>query len=143
MDCTSLSFSIIVPVFNEEGSIVDVIGHIKNVWRDCDYPYEIIVVDDGSTDETGAIVQSYNEKVRCIHQSNAGVSAARNRGIQAARGEWIAFLDADDEWLPHFVESQLRLRATISLGVDCMIMSLDTLQPLGALTGSSRCFTRL
>lgn len=67
---------------------------------------EVIVVDDGSTDATAQIVRRDFPDVKLIQQENAGVSAARNRGIEAAQGEYIAFLDADDEWLPRKVERQ-------------------------------------
>ncbi len=66
--------------------------------QDC-RPMEIIVVDDGSTDDTQAVLGRYPE-VACIRQPNGGLSNARNTGIKAARGEWIALLDADGLWLP-------------------------------------------
>src|SRR5713101_4378980 len=61
-------------------------------------PSEIIVVDDGSVDNTRSVVESYGQAVRYVRQSNRGVSAARNRGVKEAAYEWIAFLDSDDFW---------------------------------------------
>ncbi len=69
--------------------------------------YEIIVVDDGSTDDTRELLRPYMSHIRCTFQKNAGVSAARNRGILEAKGEWIAFLDSDDEWLPGKLSVQM------------------------------------
>jgi glycosyltransferase involved in cell wall biosynthesis len=71
--------------------------------------YEVIVVDDGSTDNTSEIVKQYGDKIHYIHQDNAGVSVARNNGIKTAKGDWIAFLDADDEWLPEKLRLQTEL----------------------------------
>jgi glycosyltransferase involved in cell wall biosynthesis len=70
---------------------------------------EVIVVDDGSTDDTAAVLASYGDRIRVIHQQNAGMSAARNVGIRAAQGSLIAFLDADDYWLPHKLALQVEL----------------------------------
>jgi glycosyltransferase involved in cell wall biosynthesis len=69
-------------------------------------PQEIIVVDDGSTDDTAAIIDNEFPQVKYIHQANQGVSRARNTGIQQALGDWIALLDSDDEWLPRKLEMQ-------------------------------------
>ena len=70
-------------------------------------PFEVLVIDDGSTDQSAAIAASYGPPVRVISQANQGESVARNRGIEVARGNWIAFLDADDIWLPEKLERQL------------------------------------
>jgi len=69
--------------------------------------YEIIVVDDGSSDNTKEILKPYMDKIRYIYQENAGVSAARNTGIRAAEGKWVAFLDSDDQWLPENLACQM------------------------------------
>ena len=69
-----------------------------------DPPLEVIVVDDGSTDQTAEIARGFGNRIRYIHQENAGSAVARNQGINAAAGEWVAFLDADDSWLPEHLE---------------------------------------
>jgi glycosyltransferase involved in cell wall biosynthesis len=72
-------------------------------------PHELIVVDDGSEDDSGAVASSYGPPVRCIGQERGGIAAARNRAIQEASGEYFAFLDADDRFRPDKLERQLRM----------------------------------
>ncbi len=80
-------------------------------------PLDVIVVDDGSTDDSAAIAASYGPPVRVLRQENQGESVARNRGIDEARGDWIAFLDADDYWEPTKLEKQI---AAAAPGVVCV-----------------------
>jgi glycosyltransferase involved in cell wall biosynthesis len=100
------SVSVIIPAYNSENFIRRA---IDSVLAQTHRAEEIIVVDDGSTDSTREIVQSYGPPVQYLHQENAGPGAARNAGIRAAQGDWIAFLDHDDEWLPEKLQVQLNL----------------------------------
>ena len=87
--------SVVIPLYNKE----PIIGQsLQSVLSQSFEDFEVIVVDDGSTDGGVAVVESYNDKrIRQIHQENGGPSKARNTGVKNARGEWILFLDADDE----------------------------------------------
>ena len=98
-----MKISVVIPAYNSEETIARAINSVLAQTRPAD---EIIVIDDGSMDKTAQIVGSYGEKVILIRQENAGVSVARNKGIEAATGDWIAFLDADDEWLPDKLKLQ-------------------------------------
>ena len=98
--------SVVMPAYNAQEHIRRAIDSVLAQTKKVD---EIIVIDDGSTDDTAEIVSSYGSKVQLIRQQNAGPAAARNAGIKAARSEWIAFLDADDEWLAEKIERQSSL----------------------------------
>ncbi len=93
--------SVIIPAYNAETHLPRA---LKSVLSQTHEAVEIIVIDDGSLDETVDICGKYGDQIRYFYQKNKGVSSARNRGIQEARGEFIAFLDADDEWKPYFLE---------------------------------------
>ncbi len=102
----TMTIAVVIPAYNAAGYIRRAIDSVLAQTR---RPDEIIVVDDGSTDDTATVVQSYGSGVRLIRQANAGASAARNTGINAATSEWIAFLDGDDEWLPEKLQLQSEL----------------------------------
>jgi glycosyltransferase involved in cell wall biosynthesis len=101
-----MRISVVIPAYNATAYIERAIRSVLAQSRPAD---EIIVVDDGSTDNTAEIVRRFADAVKLIGQANAGVSAARNVGIRAAVGDWIAFLDADDEWLPEYLQAQAEL----------------------------------
>lgn len=88
--------SVVIPTYNRGWIVNDAVDSVLN---QAFQQYELIVVDDGSTDDTKAILREYGDRIRVIRQANRGVSAARNRGIRAAKAPLIAFLDSDDVWL--------------------------------------------
>jgi glycosyltransferase involved in cell wall biosynthesis len=96
--------SVIIPVFNGERFLREA---VESVLAQKYSPVEIIIVDDGSTDGTATVARSFPETVRYLHQTNHGPAAARNRGIEQAQGNLIAFADTDDLWPSHKLELQL------------------------------------
>ena len=101
-----LEVSVIIPAYNAGEFLARALDSVIAQTRSAD---EIIVVDDGSADDTGMVAKGYGAQVKYIYQENAGASAARNAGIKAAQHEWIAFLDGDDEWLPEKLQLQMAL----------------------------------
>ena len=99
-----MSVSVIIPTHNRARQVVKA---VDSVLAQSAPVYEVIVVDDGSDDESLSALASYGEKIRVLRQENRGVSSARNLGIGAAGGEWLALLDSDDQWLPEKLARQL------------------------------------
>src|SRR5689334_17614281 len=98
-----LTVSVVIPTYNYGRFLAEAIESALSQTRP---PGEIIVVDDGSTDDTASIVKGFDAHVKYIKQENAGVCAARNRGVNESTGELIAFLDADDRFEPTAIEKQ-------------------------------------
>ncbi len=96
--------SVIIPAYNAEAFIVDTVNSaLGQTYRDL----EVIVVDDGSKDGTLAALAPFGDRIRVHQQANGGVAKARNTGVGLATGTWVAFLDADDLWLPEKIARQL------------------------------------
>jgi glycosyltransferase involved in cell wall biosynthesis len=99
--------SVIIPVFNASGHVVSA---LRSVFAQTFTDYEVILINDGSSD-SGLLeraIQPYFSRIIYLKQENRGPSAARNLGIREAHGEWLAFLDSDDAWLPHYLAEQFR-----------------------------------
>ncbi len=128
--------SVVIPLYNKGPYIARALNSVlAQTFQD----FEVIVVDDGSTDDGAAVVRGFDDpRIRLIQQENRGVSAARNRGIEAARAELVAFLDADDEWLPGFLETILRLRKKFpeagAYGTAYLIMTDDLTTRVGSFS---------
>lgn len=119
--------SIVIPAFQSQDRIGPTLGRLG---RQTLADFEVVVVDDGSTDATAATVRRHMERdprIRLVEQDNRGIAAARNRGIEAAHGDVLAFLDDDDLWLPRKLELQLaRMRAVPgAAAVSCLSALVD------------------
>jgi glycosyltransferase involved in cell wall biosynthesis len=96
--------SVVLPVYNRAQFVADAIRSVlEQGYKD----FELIVVDDGSTDDTPGVLKEFSDRAEIIRQDNKGPAAARNRAIQRSRGELIAFIDSDDIWLPQKLEAQV------------------------------------
>jgi glycosyltransferase involved in cell wall biosynthesis len=110
--------SIIIPAYNIAPYIADTLDSVfKQTFTD----YEVIVVNDGSPDtgEFENAIQAYSDRIVYLQQENGGASVARNAGLQAARGEFVAFLDGDDVWLPNYLEEQMKFMQTRGCDLAC------------------------
>lgn len=101
-------FSVVIPVYNKEATLDRA---VESALKQRDAETEILCVDDGSTDRSPALLDAYRNRIRVIRQANRGPSAARNQGIRAAQHEWIAFLDADDEWDQDYLAAVAAVRS--------------------------------
>ena len=130
--------SVIIPAYNKASTIA---ATIRSVLRQTFQDFEIIVIDDGSTDDIRERLKEFGSRVRYFRQEKGGVSSARNRGIEESQGEFVAFLDGDDLWLPQKLEKQLeslRLRPERQ-AVQCSVhMVNDQLEVLRSLACSPR-----
>jgi glycosyltransferase involved in cell wall biosynthesis len=97
-------FSAVVPAYNAEATLADT---VRSVLAQTEPDFELLIVDDGSSDGTLELARSFetDPRVRLIHQANKGLAGARNTGIAAARGRYVAFLDSDDLWMPDFLRA--------------------------------------
>jgi glycosyltransferase involved in cell wall biosynthesis len=119
--------TIVIPAYNRAGVIGEAIASALNqTYTDL----EVVVVDDGSTDDTRAVVAGYGERVRYVYQGNAGPAAARNRGVQLSLAEYIAFLDSDDLILPTKIEKQVAY-LDAHPEVDVVLCGCQVLDPEG------------
>ena len=100
-----MNISVIIPTYNRKKTLARAIQSVKNQSLS---PFEILIIDDGSNDGTEGWVKENFQNIKYIYQNNHGVSSARNIGIENAYGDWVAFLDSDDEWLPNKLYKQVK-----------------------------------
>jgi glycosyltransferase involved in cell wall biosynthesis len=98
--------SVIIPTYNRAQLII---RSVQSVLNQTYKNFELIVIDDGSSDGTKDVLTPYMDCIRYFYQENKGISAARNRGLQEAKGDYIAFLDSDDEWVPEKLAIQVKI----------------------------------
>lgn len=114
--------SVVIPVYNGEPFLRET---LESVLSQTYKAIEIIAVNDGSTDGSERILSEYGDRIRCIRQENAGVAAARNRGIAEARGEWVAFIDQDDLWDSRKLEAQFAAARGGDAVIHAMAQGID------------------
>uniref|UniRef100_B8HRA4 Glycosyl transferase family 2 n=1 Tax=Cyanothece sp. (strain PCC 7425 / ATCC 29141) TaxID=395961 RepID=B8HRA4_CYAP4 len=127
--------SVILPVYNGEPFIEKTLNSILTQTYS---NFEVLVIDDGSTDQTETVVTSFAQRdprIKLLKQANAGVAAARNFGIQSAKGEFIAPIDADDLWFPDFLEKQVRCMLNSDSSVGLVYAWLIKIDQNGSPTG--------
>src|SRR5687767_2043013 len=103
MSIASGAVTVVIPCYNGAAYLRTTIASVLSQTA---LPREVLIIDDGSTDNSAEVARSFGSAVKVISQENRGLSGARNRGIEEAQGEWVAFLDADDVWMPNKLEHQ-------------------------------------
>lgn len=121
--------SVVIPCYNAAAFVAET---IRSALSQTLAPLEVIVVDDGSTDDSAAVAAACGPLVKVIRQANAGAAGARNAGVRAARGDWVAFLDADDLWLPERLEKLARVAADVPPDVVGVFNDLFYVHPDGS-----------
>jgi len=111
--------SVVIPAFNCASFISET---LEGVYQQTYVNWEIVVIDDGSTDDTKSALEPHMHRIRYFYQENKGTAAARNAGIQRARGEFVAFLDNDDYWVPEKLDLQVR---ALQAHPDCGLVFSD------------------
>jgi glycosyltransferase involved in cell wall biosynthesis len=121
------SVSIVIPTYNRAGVIARAVESVlSQTYRDI----EVIVVDDGSSDDTAAVLARFGNRIRLVRQTNQGVSAARNTGIRVAAGEYVAFLDSDDQWHATKLQKQIEALQKYGVGVCFTRCASDNQEPV-------------
>lgn len=126
------TFSVIIPNYNNGATLARA---IESVQAQTFRAHEIIVIDDGSSDDSAAVVARFGDQVRYIYQQNAGVAAARNHGVESASGEWLAFLDADDEFTSDRLEAHANWLAS-EPDLDFLLADQEMRDPQGKMMGT-------
>lgn len=126
------TISVVIPTYNRAEVISSAIESVLAQTGD-EIDYEVIVIDDGSTDTTPEVLARYGQRIRCIRTPNRGVSAARNLGILESRSDWVAFLDSDDVWHPSKLEEQFECLDRTGTRVCFCCSQSDSGQPVDDL----------
>ncbi len=126
--------SAIIPTYNRAATIGDA---VESVLAQTYSELEVIVVDDGSSDSTDAVLAKFGDSIRIVKQANAGPSAARNHGVQISRGEIMSFLDSDDTWKPEKISEQASLMAAAGNDMCCCVCNSDIIGLSGEPAGNS------
>lgn len=132
--------SVVIPTYNRSSSVRE---SIESALAQTHREIEVIVVDDGSTDDTAAVLASYGGRIRAVRQDNAGPSAARNRGFRESRGAILAFLDSDDTWLPDKIARQVALMERGGPEMACCVCNARVIGTDGGDAGTTFGFAAL